>query len=128
MKFAICGSRKIKLFADDVLALIHIVNTFTNAQVKDWEFVSGGAEGIDTAARNFATKYRYKFTEFKPEYDKFPGNVAPLKRNETIAEYSDVLLVIHNGSNGSKHVIREFEKRGKLVFQLAVPKTIEQKV
>ncbi len=69
------------------------------------EIVSGGAKGVDTSAREYALSHGIKLTEFLPEYTKY-GRSAPLKRNITIIEYSDIVLAFWDGkSRGTKFVI-----------------------
>ncbi len=75
------------------------------------EIVSGGARGVDAAAREYAISHGLKLTEFLPEYDKF-GRGAPLKRNITIIEYADLVLAFWDGqSHGTKFVIDNCKKR-----------------
>lgn len=69
------------------------------------EIVSGGARGIDQCAREYAISHGIKLTEFLPEYQKF-GQKAPLIRNITIIENSDIVLAFWDGnSHGTKFVI-----------------------
>ena len=69
------------------------------------EIVSGGARGVDTSAREYAKASGIKLTEFLPEYDKY-GRSAPLNRNITIIENSDLVLAFWDGkSRGTKFVI-----------------------
>lgn len=76
------------------------------------EIVSGGAKGIDTSAREYALAHGIKLTEFLPEYTRF-GRSAPLKRNITIIEYSDIVLAFWDGkSRGTKFVIDNCRKLG----------------
>nr|DAE64904.1 MAG TPA: DNA recombination-mediator protein A [Caudoviricetes sp.] len=76
------------------------------------EIVSGGAKGVDTSAREYALAHGIKLTEFLPEYTRF-GRSAPLKRNITIIEYSDIVLAFWDGkSRGTKFVIDNFHRLG----------------
>lgn len=76
------------------------------------EIVSGGAKGVDTSAREYALAHGIKLTEFLPEYTMF-GRSAPLKRNITIIEYSDIVLAFWDGkSRGTKFVIDNCRKLG----------------
>ena len=76
------------------------------------EIVSGGAKGVDTSAREYALAHGIKQTEFLPEYTRF-GRSAPLKRNITIIEYSDIVLAFWDGkSRGTKFVIDNCRKLG----------------
>ena len=69
------------------------------------EIVSGGARGVDTSASEYAKACGIKLTEFLPEYDKY-GKSAPLNRNITIIENSDLVLAFWDGkSRGTKFVI-----------------------
>lgn len=76
------------------------------------EIVSGGAKGVDTSAREYALAHEIMLTEFLPEYTKY-GRSAPLKRNITIIEYSDIVLAFWDGkSRGTKFVIDNCRKLG----------------
>ncbi len=76
------------------------------------EIVSGGAKGIDTCAREYAASHGIKLTEFLPEYAKY-GRGAPLKRNITIIQNSDIVLAFWDGSShGTKFVIDKCREMG----------------
>lgn len=77
------------------------------------EIVSGGARGIDTAARKYAQEHGIKLKEFFPDYATH-GNRAPLLRNLEIIDYSDLILAFWDGkSRGTKFVIDHCKKKGK---------------
>lgn len=79
---------------------------------KTSEIVSGGARGVDTSAKEFALSHSIKLTEFLPEYSRY-GRAAPLKRNISIIEYSDIVLAFWDGkSRGTKFVIDNCRKLG----------------
>ena len=107
MKIAIIGSRGLKV--DDLGKYLPLETT---------EIVSGGAIGIDTCARDYALAHGIKLTEFLPEYEKY-GRSAPLKRNITIIEYSDLVLAFWDGkSRGTKFVIDNCKQCGIPVWVL----------
>jgi len=69
------------------------------------EFVSGGARGVDTSAREYALAHGIGLREFLPEYPKY-GRSAPLQRNITIIENADIVPAFWDGrSRGTKFVI-----------------------
>ena len=69
------------------------------------EIVSGGAQGADQLAREAAKRLFVPLTEFLPEYDKF-GRAAPVRRNQEIAEYCDLLIAVWDGeSAGTRDVL-----------------------
>ena len=79
------------------------------------EIVSGGAKGVDSLAREYAHDRDIKLTEFLPDYRRY-GRGAPLKRNESIAEYADEALAFWDGhSKGTAHAVRLFKSLGKPV-------------
>jgi len=102
MKVAIVGSRNLS------------VNDLWNyLPEKVTEIVSGGAMGIDTCAREYALKHGIELKEFLPEYEKF-GRSAPIKRNQQIIEYADLVLAFWDGSSrGTFNVIKTCRKMGK---------------
>ncbi len=84
------------------------------------EIVSGGAKGVDTLARDYAVQHGIKLTEFLPDYSRYKRG-APLKRNEQIIEYADVILAFWDGqSKGTKFVIDKAEKSGKEVRVIVI--------
>ena len=105
MKLAIIGSRSIT----DIDIARYIPSGVT-------EIVSGGARGVDTLAREYAVSRGIKLTEFLPQYDRY-GRAAPLKRNEQIAEYAELVLVFWDGSSsGTRHAMELFRKFNKKVI------------
>lgn len=102
MRVAVIGSRDLR---------VTDLGKYLPAEVS--EIVSGGARGIDTCARRYAEQNNIKLTEFLPDYDRF-GRGAPLRRNITIIENSDLVLAFWDGeSRGTKFVIDQCKKRGK---------------
>ena len=101
MKVAIVGSRG--------LTVSNLKNYLPDGIT---EIVSGGARGIDTCAKEYAISNGIKLTEYLPEYEKY-GRSAPLKRNNTIIEYADLVLAFWDGtSHGTKYVIDNCKRRG----------------
>lgn len=99
MKLAIIGSRGI----DNVDLSVYVNESVT-------EIVSGGAKGIDTAAKEYAIANNIKLTEFLPDYQHY-GRGAPLRRNIRIIEYSDKVIAFWDGkSKGTEFVIKECKK------------------
>ena len=77
------------------------------------EIVSGGARGVDNCAAKYAKQHNIKITEFLPNYEIF-GKGAPIKRNEQIVDYADMVVALWDGvSRGTKSVIDMCAKKGK---------------
>jgi predicted Rossmann fold nucleotide-binding protein DprA/Smf involved in DNA uptake len=94
MNIAIIGSRNIS-----------DINLSEYIHEKPEYIISGGARGIDTIAEDWAKENGVKTIIFKPEYEKY-GKGAPLRRNRTIVENSDIIYAFWDGeSRGTKHTI-----------------------
>ena len=105
MKIAIVGSRDL---------VVENLKDFLPEGVT--EIVSGGARGIDSCARMYAENNGIRITEYLPEYEKY-GRAAPIKRNDLIVDYSDIVLVFWDGkSKGTKYVIDRCIKKNKKVI------------
>lgn len=81
------------------------------------EIVSGGAKGVDACAREYALANGIKLTEFLPEYEKF-GRAAPLKRNDTIVDYSDFVLIFWDGKSRGTKYVRDYCKKQNKAYRL----------
>ena len=102
MKIAIIGSRTLANIEIDA----YIPEGVT-------EIVSGAAAGIDTLARDYAKRKGICMTEFLPEYARY-GRAAPIKRNQSIADYADCAIAFWDGkSKGTQSTIRYAEKKKK---------------
>ncbi len=79
------------------------------------EIISGGAKGIDTAAKEAAAKLGIPFCELLPDYAAY-GKRAPLVRNDAIIDRADMVIAFWDGqSKGTQYVIGECLKRGRRV-------------
>lgn len=102
----ICGSRSIH----DVPIGRYIRPTSCAA------IVSGGANGVDTLAEQWAKRNKLEFIAFLPNYRAF-GKYAPFKRNEEMVNFSDVIIAFWDGkSHGTKHAIDYAKKLGRKVI------------
>ncbi len=109
MKIAVIGSRSLN---------IKVFECYIPACAS--EIVSGGAKGVDSMAKRFAEEHNLKYTEFLPQYEKY-SKAAPLKRNNEIIDYSDIIVALWDGkSRGTEYVINRCKKINKalIVFEL----------
>ena len=78
------------------------------------KIVSGGAAGIDKCAAEYARRQGIELLEILPDYNKY-GKAAPLLRNQTIADESDIVIAFWNGySKGTKSIIEYCKKSNKV--------------
>lgn len=102
MKVLIAGSRSIKNF--DLSKYIPENTTL---------IISGGAEGVDTIAENYADSHSISKLIVRPDYKKY-GRCAPIKRNEFMVDIANMIIVIWDGkSKGSLYTINYAEKKNK---------------
>ncbi|MDD6762586.1 MAG: hypothetical protein PUD92_02955 [Clostridiales bacterium] len=104
MKLLIAGSRSINEFD-----LTPYIPADTDM------IISGGANGIDMLAEEFADKHKLSKTILRPDYAHYKKG-APLKRNDEMVDMADEVLVVWDGkSRGTKHTIDYAVKNGKKV-------------
>lgn len=111
MKVAVIGSRSIRIACLDEYLPDGID-----------EIVSGGAVGVDTLARDYAQRHGLRLTEFLPDYKTY-GRGAPLRRNDQIIDYADIVYAFWDGeSHGTRYVIDKCRAKGK---QIKIFKVVE---
>lgn len=104
MKLAIIGSRGLKNF--DLNQYIDNIDTIEDIT----EIISGGANGVDTLAEEYADKQKISKHIIRPRYKKF-GRAAPIHRNKKIINNADLVLVFwDNKSKGTKSSIEYMVK------------------
>ena len=82
--------------------------------------ISGGANGIDTLAEQYADLQRLSKYIIRPRYDHY-GRAAPIKRNEKMVDLADELLIVWDGhSKGTLHTITYAKKKGKKITLLEI--------
>ena len=109
IKLLIAGSRSIKKF--DLSELIP----------RDTELIiSGGAESIDQIAERYADEHKISKLILRPKHDEY-GKAAPIKRNETMVDIADTVLIIWDGSSrGAMHTLQYAQRKGKTVNLITV--------
>ena len=103
---AIVGSRSI-----NSVNFNRFINKDHIAQV-----VSGGANGVDKAAEQWAKQNRIDFLEFKPNY-KIYGKRAPLVRDEEIVNYCDAVIAFWDQqSSGTLYTLKYATKLKRPIY------------
>ena len=102
MKLLIIGSRSITDFD---------LSPYISAEVDT--IISGGANGIDSLAEQYADSHRLSKYILRPRYDLY-GRAAPIIRNEQMVEMADAVLVVWDGkSKGTQYTLKYAEKINK---------------
>jgi len=122
MKVAIVGRRQ---FKDSVL--LERTLKWLRIQELATEIISGGAEGADTLAAEWARQHGVSLREIKPDYTKYAGNpkFAPIARNMDIVHEADLVIAFWDGvrEKGTWNVIQlALEKSKQLVIIPFSPK------
>lgn len=114
IKLAIVGCRpKTKVITYDFFES-KVNELLKKHDLKPILIISGGAEGIDKHAETYADKNGIEKLIHLPEYDKYPGYIAPLKRNDKIVDDNDVMFAFWNEkSTGTKDVTDKQTKADK---------------
>ncbi|MBR5869992.1 MAG: hypothetical protein IKZ09_03065 [Clostridia bacterium] len=102
MKLLIAGSRSITEFD---------LSPYIPSDVDT--VISGGADGIDHLAEQYADAHRLSKYIIRPRYDLY-GRAAPLKRNQQMIDMADAILVIWDGiSKGTRYTLDYAKKQNK---------------
>lgn len=110
MKLLIAGSRSIT-----DIDISQYIPTDTSL------IISGGANGVDTLAEEYADKKRISKLILRPRYDLY-RRAAPLKRNDEMVQLCDKVLIFWDGvSKGTKHTIDYANKIGKPIEIITLP-------
>lgn len=122
MKCVIAGSRSLGLknvngvmvqMLLDECPFVEEVFTKCEWSGKITEIISGTARGIDTLGEELADKLELGLTKFPANWGGF-GNAAGHIRNADMAKYTDMAIVLWDGSsNGSKNMIKQMKKVDK---------------
>ena len=89
------------------------IDAFIPAQTS--EIITGGAEGVDQLAEQYAREHNLPCTVIRPDYSRY-GRAAPLVRNREIIERSDLVVAIWDGiSKGTKNSLDYARKLNKEV-------------
>ena len=108
----IVGSRK----RDSNKDLNKVINTFYNLIVDlddEIHIISGGAsKGADRFAELLAERDNPHIPIYRPQYSKYHGKIAPLRRNDYIAKDSDILIacVAKDRKGGTEDTMKKFKK------------------
>ena len=105
MKLLIVGSRGIKSFD---------LSPYISGDVDT--IISGGADGIDSLAEQYADTHRISKYIVRPCYNIY-GRAAPIKRNELMVDMADALLIIWDGqSKGTQYTLKYAKKLNKSIM------------
>jgi len=83
------------------------------------EVVSGGARGVDRCGESWAKHHCLKVKVFFPDYTGY-WRVAPLLRNEKMAEYSTALAIFPGGF-GSADMLRRARAHRLTIYDFRKP-------
>lgn len=109
MKLLIVGSRSITEFD---------LSPYVSADVDT--VISGGADGVDRLAEQYADLHRLSKCIVRPRYDLY-GRAAPLKRNEQMVDMADAVLVIWDGcSKGTQYTVKYAKKVNKPITLIQI--------
>ena len=82
------------------------------------ELVCGGAMGVDNEGAHWASHHDVPVKYFRPDWNKHGKAAGPI-RNQEMAKYADVLLLIWDGkSKGSLSMRDAMEKLNKPIFEV----------
>jgi predicted Rossmann fold nucleotide-binding protein DprA/Smf involved in DNA uptake len=82
--------------------------------------ISGGANGVDHLAEQYADQHRLSKFIFRPQYQRY-GRAAPLKRNEQMVDMADSILIVWDGiSKGTQYTLNYAKKHNKPIILIDI--------
>lgn len=118
MRLIIAGSRHLNVSAMFVHDCVRSLGLPAITEVVD-----GGARGIDTAGRAWATSMDLPVRQFLADWNKL-GTAAGPARNGEMARYAGALLLIWDGeSRGSANMRQQMADLGKPIYEVVLRRT-----
>lgn len=115
MKLIIAGSRTITDKFEVVKAVSQALAEWQEREIV--EIASGGAQGVDTIAEEFAEQFGVAFKEFPADWGKH-GKKAGYLRNVQMADYADALVLVWDGKSRGSMIMKEVAiKKGLQIYE-----------
>ncbi len=114
MKLIIAGSRDIYDYT--------LIKDYIDSQCKFdiTEIVSGTCSGVDTCGERYAKEHNIKLTKFPANWTKYGKAAGPI-RNQSMALYADVAIVIHHTcSKGSMNMLQCMKQLNKPCIDITI--------
>lgn len=113
VKLAIVGSRNFHM----EFAFENIVSEWIKKHNKNPDvIISGGANGVDRLAKNYAKKFNIRYIEFPAKWNKYGDSAGP-KRNSLIAnECTHCLALPSRTGRGTQDTIRKVQELQKPIM------------
>ena len=75
--------------------------------------ISGGADGIDALAEQYADAHRLSKWIVRPQYARY-GRGAPLRRNREMVDMADAVLIVWDGKSKdrTRDLLKNTHERG----------------
>lgn len=88
--------------------------------------VSGGADGTDTLAQQFANNHSIQLRIHRPKWNQYPGKSAAYHRNLDIVQDSDFLFIFWDGESPGTKMTIDICKKEKVPYELIMYKEYEK--
>ena len=106
MKIIVAGGRNHRLSPDELEKL----DSLTDIS----ELVSGGADGVDADAEEWALAQKIPITRFQPNWSAYGRAAGPI-RNREMAKYADA-VVLYPGGKGTESMYKEAVKENLAIY------------
>jgi predicted Rossmann fold nucleotide-binding protein DprA/Smf involved in DNA uptake len=119
MNIGVVGSRSFsdyQFLKERLYILLFGPDSPRTQELDEVKIISGGADGADSLAIQYAKESSLDWEEFLPEKDKYPGNSCYAIRNQKIVDSSDIIIAFWDGkSPGTRMTINMAKKQNKPV-------------
>jgi len=114
MKLGVVGSRQ-NIPREKVYQILDGIHQTFYIEV----IISGGADGVDSFAGEWASQHKIKLLVIDPQWHKF-GKSAGARRNQEIVNASDKILILWDGKSRGTKITLNMARKAKKPLQLFV--------
>jgi len=121
MKLIIAGGRDFRPSFGFIDGVMKLLKPYRDGPIK--EIVCGLAEGVDQEGDHWAWHNSILVKYFSADWKQYGPSAGP-RRNQEMAKYGDILLLIWDGkSKGSASMKREMKKLNKPIYEVVLSVT-----
>jgi hypothetical protein len=120
MKYLIAGSRDLQITSTQLRVILEILKIRISS--KDTIVAGGCPTGPDEAARALSLIQGIPYKEFPANWEEYGKAAGPIRNNE-MAQYADVLILIWDGqSRGSSNMRYNMKQFDKPIYEIIIKK------
>ena len=107
MRLLVCGGRDYKNEAKIHEVLAYLLDTYKVSHI-----ISGGANGVDTIAVQWAEANKIPFTVYEADWKKYNKAAGPIRNTQMLVEGKPDFVVAFPGGAGTANMVKQSKDKG----------------